>query len=46
MDCTYDADHDDIGPQTIHHYDFPETVGLLVSVLAFGGGGVLVLVRD
>ncbi|ROS30063.1 hypothetical protein EDF22_1824 [Rathayibacter sp. PhB127] len=46
VDCTYDADGDDIGPQTTHHYDFPATIGLLVSVLAFGGGGALVLVRD
>ncbi|MCJ1705499.1 hypothetical protein [Rathayibacter sp. VKM Ac-2926] len=46
MSCTYDADGDDIGPQTIHHDDFPATVGFLVSVLAFGGGGTLVLVRD
>ncbi|WP_185022458.1 hypothetical protein [Rathayibacter sp. PhB185] len=46
MSCTYDADGDDVGPQTIHHDDFPATVGLLASVLAFGGGGTLVLVRD
>ncbi|MDY0914501.1 hypothetical protein [Rathayibacter festucae] len=46
MNCTYNADDDGIGPQTIHHYNFPATVGLLVSVLAFGGGGALVLVRD
>jgi hypothetical protein len=46
VNCAYDADGDDIGPQTTHHYDFPATVGLVVSVLAFGGGGVLVLVRD
>ncbi|WP_127886792.1 hypothetical protein [Rathayibacter festucae] len=44
--CTYDAVGDDVGPQTTHHDDFPATVGLLVSVLAFGGGGALVLVRD
>ena len=46
VNCTYNADGDDVGPQTIHHDDFPATVGLLVSVLAFGGGGALVLVRD
>ena len=46
VSCTYDADGDVIGPETVHHYDFPATVGLLVSVLAFSGGWALVLVRD
>lgn len=45
VNCTYDAVGDDIGPQTIHHHDFPATVGLIASVFAFGGGA-LILVRD
>lgn len=43
--CTYDVDGDNFGPQTIHHYNGPATAGLIISLLAFGSGGLLVLVR-
>ncbi|KQQ03401.1 hypothetical protein ASG06_07700 [Rathayibacter sp. Leaf185] len=46
VSCTYDVDGDDVGAQTIRHDNLSATVGLIVSTLAFGGGGVLVLVRD
>lgn len=46
VDCSYDVDGDDVAAQTIHHYDYPATAGLIVGTLAFGSGALLVLVRD
>lgn len=46
VDCSYDVDGDDVAAQTIHHYDYPATAGLIAGAMAFGSGAMLILVRD
>lgn len=45
VDCTYDVDGDEVGPQTVRHPNMPATAGFLGSALTFAAGAALLIVR-